>query len=301
MPLTSEATRIGQLALAGAAAASVDISIVIPTRNRIASIEKTLQRCLALRPKPTEIVIVDDYSDDNCSEALRRLETGIVKYIRLPSNEGQSLARSVGFATARGKYLVSLDDDSWFLEPDALGRIWDRLESSPNVGILALRGFSPLDPIQAPAERRSLVADHITCGAAYRAGVLHKTGYHLAFLRYEGEETDLNLKIIDAGFDVVLDESIRFFHETDPRSRTADAWRASGVLPFETTCFAPGSIFRSISRWRRPCGVPCPTWRGEFDTGRLCRHSAVTSSSFCGSRAPSNAGGPSVALPRSNT
>ena len=204
-----------------ATANSVDISIVIPSYNRGSRVTEAIQKCLSLAPAPREIIIVDDHSDSDAERMLRELEHGIVKYIRLPENEGQASARSIGMATARGKYLISLDDDSWFLENDTLQRVWNRLEALPTCGILALRGFSPGIPIEPSVDKLSLVADHITCGAAYRADVMQKTGYHLAFLRYEGEESDLSIKVIDAGFDIVLDESIRFFHDYNPATRSS--------------------------------------------------------------------------------
>lgn len=206
-------------------AATIDISIVIPTYNRGVRVRDAVQKCLALRPAPREILIVDDHSDDGSEQDLRSIAVGNVKYIRLPDNQGQASARSIGFASSQGKYLVSIDDDSWLLDTDALEQIWRRLDTLPRCGLLALRGFSPGLPIEPARDRLLLVADHITCGAAYRADVLHKIGYHLPFLRYEGEEADISLKMLAAGYDIVQDDSIRFFHDYDPERRSADTLR----------------------------------------------------------------------------
>jgi len=205
--------------------ATLDVSVVIPTYNRGARVRDAVQKCLALRPAPREILIVDDHSDDGSEQDLRSLAVGTVKYIRLPDNQGQASARSIGLASSLGKYLVSIDDDSWLLDADALQRIWRRLDALPRCGLLALRGFSPGLPIEPPCDQLMLVADHITCGAAYRADVLHKIGYHLPFLRYEGEEADISLKMLAAGYDIVQDDSIRFFHDYDPDRRSADTLR----------------------------------------------------------------------------
>jgi GT2 family glycosyltransferase len=199
---------------------TVDISIIIPSYNRGPRARETVEKCLRLRPGPREIVLVDDHSDAESGQILRSLDGGIVKYIRMAENGGQAAARSVGFATGKGKHLVSLDDDSWFLDEDALQRVWDRMEALGKCGILAFSAFSPGVPVQPSLNRLTLVSDHITCGAAYRAEVLRKTGYHLPFLRYVGEESDLSLKVIDAGFDLVLDSSIRVFHDYHPAGRS---------------------------------------------------------------------------------
>jgi glycosyltransferase involved in cell wall biosynthesis len=233
----------------------VDVSIVIPTRNRGLRVADAVTKALALTPGPREIIIVDDHSDDECAALLHGLESETVKYIRLPTNEGQALARSIGFATARGRYLVSLDDDSWFLERDALRRICDRFEAMPRCGLLALRGFSPLAPVEDARDRLTLVADHLTCGAAYRADVLRKTGYHVAFLRYEGEESDLSVKIIGEGFDIVLDDSIRFFHDYDPSQRSRSTLMAVRRLSVRNELLRPWIFFPldvalAVTAWR---------------------------------------------------
>lgn len=205
--------------------ATLDVSIVIPTYNRGVRVRDAVQKCLALSPAPREILIVDDHSNDGSEQNLRSLAVGDVKYIRLPDNQGQASARSIGFASSQGKYLLSLDDDSWLLDRDGLQQICQRLDKLPRCGLLALRGFSPGLPIEPARHQLSLVADHITCGAAYRADALHKIGYHLPFLRYEGEEADISLKMLAAGYDIVQDDSIRFFHDYDPSRRPADTLR----------------------------------------------------------------------------
>jgi GT2 family glycosyltransferase len=204
------------------ASGTLDISIVIPSYNRGHVVEENVLKCLALRPAPAEIILVDDHSDPDSEEVLRRLSqrhSGI-QYIRLPSNGGQAVSRSIGFASSRSKYVVSLDDDSWFLDGDALHRVWNRMESLPRCGILAFQLFSPGLEVKAAEDSMFAVADHLTCGAAYRSDVLRSTGYHLAFLRYVGEESDLSLKVRDAGFDVIQDMNIRVFHDYDPSKRS---------------------------------------------------------------------------------
>jgi len=128
----------------------------------------------------------------------------------------------VAFASAKGKYLVSLDDDSWFLNEDALEQVCNRFESLPKCGIIAFQTLSPRRTA-ASAVPLKLVSDHITCGAAYRSDLLRKTGYHVPFLRFMGEEADLSIKAIAEGFDVVLDESIRVFHDFDPFIRAKES------------------------------------------------------------------------------
>jgi glycosyltransferase involved in cell wall biosynthesis len=206
-------------------AEELDISIVIPSFNRGMVVKETVAKCLALHPRAREIVLVDDHSNLESEEILRRLalENASVRYIRLPENGGQATSRSTGFATAGSKYIVSLDDDSWFMEQDGLMRVWVRMERRPECGLLAFNIFSPGLVITPPEDKLLAVSDHLTCGAAYRSEVLRAVGFHLPFLRFVGEEVDLSLKIRDAGFEVVKDMSIRCFHDYEPARRSSES------------------------------------------------------------------------------
>lgn len=203
----------------------LDISIVIPSYNRGMVLSETIAKCLAMQPKAREIILVDDHSNPESEAILRKLaeEHHNVRYIRLPENGGQAVSRSIGLATASGKYIVSLDDDSWFLDNDGLQQVWNRMEALPNCGILAFAIFSPEHPEKSAENRLMLVADHITCGAAYRTDLLRRIGYHLGFLRFEGEESDISLKIMGNGHDIVLDENIRVYHDYDSSKRSKES------------------------------------------------------------------------------
>lgn len=205
--------------------AELDISIVIPSFNRGGTVRENSAKWLAMRPRAKEIVLVDDHSDAESEAILRRLaaDHSCFKYLRLSENGGQAVSRSAGFTAATGKYIVSLDDDSWFIDEDGLQRVWDRMEAMPSCGILAFNLFSPGLDIEPAANSVYCVADHLTCGAAYRTEVLRQTGYHLACLRFVGEEADLSLKVRGAGYEVLRDFNVRGFHDYDPAKRSQEA------------------------------------------------------------------------------
>lgn len=238
----------------------VDISIVIPSYNRGELVRENVEKSLLLKPAPKEIILVDDCSGDDSAAILQQLADAheSVHYYRLDENGGQAVARSVAFEKATGRYIVSLDDDSWFIDQDGLQRVWDRFEQLNQCAILSFETFAPVKPITEAVDQLFLVSDHITCGAAYRTEVLRQSGYHLGFLRYEGEEADLSLKIIGLGYDIVHDCNIRVFHDYDPEKRTSatlnrvrryavrnDLVRAVIYFPWLTTCRL--LLWRSLS------------------------------------------------------
>ena len=96
------------------------ISIIIPTYNRKDLLERAVASALAQTEADTEILIMDDGSDDGTREAWEGRTDGKVRYCRL-EHGGACRARNRGLAEAKGEYAAFLDsDDAW--EPDKLAR-----------------------------------------------------------------------------------------------------------------------------------------------------------------------------------
>ncbi len=102
--------------------ASADISVVIPTFKRAATLDQVLPSYLL--PQVREILIVDDCSPDNTAEVASRWaqRDGRIHYLRQPSNQGVCAARNAGVAHTVGRYVFFGEDDAYPL-PDALARM----------------------------------------------------------------------------------------------------------------------------------------------------------------------------------
>lgn len=93
------------------------VSVIIPTYNRAAVVERAVHSVLAQTFTDYELIVVDDGSDDATPEALTSY-TDKLKLLVQP-NRGVSAARNQGCRHARGKLLAFLDsDDEWL--PDKL-------------------------------------------------------------------------------------------------------------------------------------------------------------------------------------
>ncbi|OHT01159.1 hypothetical protein TRFO_01781 [Tritrichomonas foetus] len=92
-------------------------SIIVSTYNRKRCLERVVNRLLEFLPKCTEIVIVDDNSNEpDKKEYLRNIEQNH-KNIRIfinPESYGAYHTKMRGFREARGQYLMSIDDDDTF-------------------------------------------------------------------------------------------------------------------------------------------------------------------------------------------
>ncbi len=84
------------------------VSIVIPNRNGAATIGPCLVAACAARDGRTEIVVVDDHSDDGSVDLIR---TFPVRLVRLGSHQGVSRARNAGARAASGELLLFIDAD----------------------------------------------------------------------------------------------------------------------------------------------------------------------------------------------
>jgi len=109
------------------------LSVIIPTRD---TRELTL-RCLAALwlcdPQPDEVIVVDDGSSDNTAySVLRKYPRHVM--VRLPRNEGFSVAANHGMARASGDLLLLLNSDTE-LEPLSLGAVFKAFAENPDLGI----------------------------------------------------------------------------------------------------------------------------------------------------------------------
>lgn len=92
-------------------------SVVIPTYNRAARIERTLVSALNQEYENVEIIVVDDGSTDDTEAVVRNIAADNtstagkrLRYIR-QQNSGACVARNRGMMHARGHYLMFLDSD----------------------------------------------------------------------------------------------------------------------------------------------------------------------------------------------
>ncbi|MGY8813338.1 MAG: glycosyltransferase family 2 protein, partial [Gammaproteobacteria bacterium] len=90
----------------------LNISVIIPTYNRLESLLRALESVLNQSYQAYEIIIVDDGSTDQTADYIKRNFSN-VKYL-YQSNTGVSSARNTGIEHSSGDWLAFLDsDDQW--------------------------------------------------------------------------------------------------------------------------------------------------------------------------------------------
>lgn len=108
------------------------VSVVIPTYDRAAKVQRAIESVLAQTMKDLEVVVVDDGSSDNTAEVLSAKFGDRIRYY-VQTNQGASVARNRGAEEARGEWIAFLDsDDLW--EPDKLEAQFKALEEFAECG-----------------------------------------------------------------------------------------------------------------------------------------------------------------------
>ncbi|MFJ9037768.1 glycosyltransferase family 2 protein [Streptomyces sp. NPDC102406] len=235
-------------------------TVAVITRNRCASLLRTLDELAALPERPP-VVVVDNGSTDATVEAARAHHGG-ARVVAAGRNTG-ALGRNLAVRHATTPYVAFSDDDSWWA-PGALDTAADLFDAHPRLGLLAARtlvgpdaaedplnrvlGDSPLPPAADLPGRP--VLGFLACAAvARRRAFLDAGGYHRV-LFFGAEETLLAYDLAARGWGVTYEPSVTAHHHPD-----------TGTRPGRTTTQQRNAV---LTAWlRRPLTVAL---RG---TGRL--------------------------------
>ena len=102
------------------------VSVVIPTRNRRALLERALASALRQRHVQVEVIVVDEASGDGTAAYLHDLGEPRVSTIRHEAPRGVAAARNEGLARASAPWIAFLDDDDIWA-PDKLAAQLDAI------------------------------------------------------------------------------------------------------------------------------------------------------------------------------
>lgn len=92
-----------------------EVSVIIPSRNYGLFISESIESVLGQTYPPLEVIVVDDGSEDNTEEIVKRYSSD-VKYIFLDKC-GVGAARNAGIKNSSCEYIAHLDaDDIWVNE-----------------------------------------------------------------------------------------------------------------------------------------------------------------------------------------
>jgi len=192
--------------------------IVIPTYNRYAQLPEFFSKNALLEHAPAILWVIDDHSPHFMQAVIPSWIN--IRFIRLERNNGQAYARNLAIAKGYNQYVISLDDDAWFEDAEmSLNELASLFNTYPGAGCVMFNIATPDSP-NATLQTGTILPLHVTCGCAYRREVLEQIKGFSDFLHSQAEETDISLRIYQAGWNIIFSNKIRVFHNFSPGKRT---------------------------------------------------------------------------------
>lgn len=194
-------------------------SFLIPTYRRIDSLAVTLDHLEPYASDDCEVVVIDDCTPGDAIAAHCKAR-GFPRYIRLDQNRGTIGARTYGYTQLRGRYLISLDDDSYPITPDFLNAVKAAFADHPTAGGLVLNILTPDGRYSIKAESRGTPsASYIGCGVVWTRAMYEKVGAYSPVILWQGEEMEHSMRVMGAGFTLINCPDIVVRHDESPIHR----------------------------------------------------------------------------------
>lgn len=199
------------------------VTVCVCTRNRGATIKRTLDSIAALRYHDFDALIIDQSETDDTWTCFRLAVGGDPRFSYIRSSAaGLSRGRNIAVAHARGP-IVAFTDDDCEVSPDWLTSIDECFALHSNVGLVSgdvrpseydpIVGYVPTFEIRRRACLTGLCAfwreTGIGANMAFHLDALHEVGPFDEILGagaplVSGEDLDMAYRIARAGFRIVL-------------------------------------------------------------------------------------------------
>jgi GT2 family glycosyltransferase/SAM-dependent methyltransferase len=207
------------------------ISVIIPTYNRRATLDRCLQALAAqtLSPSRFEVVIVDDGSTDDTQEFLSKQQMPFNLSVYQQKNQGPGAARKLAVEQAKGKYLLLTNDDT-IADPNLLKEhLHTQLTyQNPALAVLgtfeyeqpkrrALTHFLSVNPFLFPQCSMNPGVPYpynffVTCNISIERETILKAGSFDASLRV-AEDTDIGYRLQKLGCKVIYNPEAKAIHD----------------------------------------------------------------------------------------
>lgn len=120
-------------------------SIIIPLYNKEKFIKKVLKSIIDQSFKDFEIIIIDDYSNDNSSNIVKQIISSNsdlnIHYLVNSENKGVGFTRNVGLEFSQGQYVLFLDADDELASEKTLEIIHNYLLNRKIENLLLVRNY----------------------------------------------------------------------------------------------------------------------------------------------------------------
>ncbi|MEJ2039693.1 MAG: glycosyltransferase, partial [Desulfosarcinaceae bacterium] len=180
----------------------------LPSHNRAPILQKVLEHIEMLEYDfADEIIVIDNNSQDDSVKMVRSKFPG-VRLVGLEKNLG-AVSRNIGISTARGKYIVMLDDDSYPCPGTVDGgiRIFET-DIDHKIGCIAFN----IRQEDGSYETSGIYTHFTGCGAMFHSDAFRQIGEYPQDYLYYAEEYDLSCRIWNHGLKILNFKELEVVH-----------------------------------------------------------------------------------------
>ena len=189
-------------------------AVMIATRNRRDDLARTCAVLRTLNPAPDEVLICADGCTDDTADLIRKNYPDFQLTVN-PVGLGSTRSRDHLMRAAKSDLVLSLDDDSNPIEPDAIARIRELFTSHPRVAVASFPQRTDEFPESltvtdfGPAH---FAGTYVNCACAFRRSVFVDLGGHFGPFWNAYDEPDFAVRCAAAGWQVRFDPTVTVRH-----------------------------------------------------------------------------------------
>ncbi len=190
------------------------VAICITTHNRCAELARTLRQLATLDPEPTALLIVADGCTDETVATVRQTAPH-ARLIEHSVARGSIASRNEAAQACECDIFLSLDDDSYPLETDFIGRVSELFGQHPRLAVLSFPQRSdefPESLTVADFGPSLFTGSYANSGAAIRRTAFQELGGYPDFFFHAYEEPDFALRCLAAGWQVRHETTLTVRH-----------------------------------------------------------------------------------------
>lgn len=258
----------------------MDVSVVLATYNRAASLRTTLQSFLNLvfpQKLSWELLVVDNNSTDSTRETVEEFASCApfpVRYV-FEKKQGRSPALNAGIAKAGGEIIVFTDDDVLFHQDWLfnLKQTFDRFDcaaiagrvvpvwSHPKPDWLVMQGQYAVVHFELGDQFKEIREPPLGANSAFRKQVFRRYGLFRLDLGVRGskhtitcDDTEFGERLIRAGEKIVYCPTAIVYHPVEPKRTTKKyfvSWYYYNGVSLTRTAGLPkeGVFYFGVPRW----------------------------------------------------
>jgi glycosyltransferase involved in cell wall biosynthesis len=205
------------------------VSVIMPALNADRFIDAAIRSLLGERDAlDLDIIVIDDGSTDKTRAIVEALAVSFGE-VRLLSNrrKGIAAARNTGLDNIRPncRFITFLDADD-ISYPGRIQRQRSLLINNPGVDVLygqieMFRIFDPTTMAPASGQPTKIIRGPYLQSSMYRPAVIEKVGRFDENFR-QGDDTDFVLRVIEQGFNILLDDGLAAYYRRHDSNVTLD-------------------------------------------------------------------------------